>query len=169
MEPEDLLYYKNIVKEVLPYVLILMAVLFIRTFILTPVRVNGSSMSPTLEEKEVLILKKYDLFLKRGDIVVLDHEGEKLIKRIIGMPGETIQYTDQQLLINGKAVDDKFSDLTGDFEFEGKIPKGEYYVIGDNRNNSIDSRIIGTVSKKNILGTVSTRITPFKRFGLIKE
>ena len=151
----------KLLKELLPYIIIIIVVIIIRTFIFTPVVVNGPSMMNTLHNGDVMILDKIGMKLggiKRFDIVVIQTGKTKIIKRVIGMPGETISYHDNKLYINGKEVSDNHSnEITYDFE-EVKIPDGEYYVLGDNRTDSVDSRILGTIPKNEI-------IYPFNRFG----
>ncbi|WP_443656138.1 signal peptidase I [Faecalibacillus faecis] len=143
-------------------------VIIIRTFIFTPVVVNGPSMMNTLHNGDVMILDKIGMKLggiKRFDIVVIQTGKTKIIKRVIGMPGEIISYHDNKLYINGKEVSDNHSnEITYDFE-EVKIPDGEYYVLGDNRTDSVDSRILGTIPKNEILGHATFIIYPFNRFG----
>lgn len=163
---------KAFMKEVIPYLIIIAIVIFIRTYVATPVRVQGSSMVPTLKDGEILLLKKYDTSYKRFDIVVLNRDSSKLIKRIIGLPGEHIEYKDSHLYVNDVEIEEKFlpKDISfSDFDTillgDSKIPEGKYLVIGDNRNNSTDSRIFGFVEKNEILGTTSFRLFPFKRFG----
>ena len=142
----------NKIKELIPYLIIIIVVVLIRTFVVTPVRVDGSSMYPTLKNGEILILKKFDKTYDRFDIVVVKYNGERLVKRIIGLPGEHIVYKDSKLYVNDELIDEKFlpSDLTFD-DFDnillGKnfIPDYYYFVVGDNRNNSTDSRIIGFI------------------------
>ena len=122
----------------------------------------------TLHNGDVMILDKIGMKLggiKRFDIVVIQTGKTKIIKRVIGMPGETISYHDNKLYINGKEVSDNHSnEITYDFE-EVKIPDGEYYVLGDNRTDSVDSRILGTIPKNEILGHATFIIYPFNRFG----
>ncbi len=155
-------------KELLPYIIIILVVIIIRTFIFTPVVVNGPSMMDTLHNGDVMILDKIGMKLggiKRFDIVVIQTGKTKIIKRVIGLPGETISYQDNKLYINGKEVSDNHSnEITYDFE-EVKIPDGEYYVLGDNRTDSVDSRILGTIPKNEILGHATFIIYPFNRFG----
>ncbi|MBQ9011821.1 MAG: signal peptidase I [Bacilli bacterium] len=164
---------RNIVKEIIPYIVIIVVVIFIRSFIITPVQVEGTSMYPTLKDNEVLMLKKYDQTYERFDIVVFEYNNTKLIKRVIGLPGETVEYKNGELYINDNYVEEKFSrnSQTDDFKLSdiklNKIPQGYYFVMGDNRNNSTDSRIIGVVSSDKIKGTTNFSVFPFDTFGKI--
>ena len=163
---------KKIIKEFLPYLLILIGVILVKTYIVAPVQVNGSSMYTTLHDNDVMLLNKLAyLFgdVKRFDIVVLDYEGIHLIKRVIALPGEEIEVKDNKLYINGKYIKEKFLDsnaLTENFSY--KVPKNHYFVMGDNRMNSRDSRIFGFVSKDNIEGVASLTIFPLNRIGFKK-
>lgn len=158
----------KLLKELLPYIIIIIVVIIIRTFIFTPVVVNGPSMMDTLHNGDVMILDKIGMKLggiKRFDIIVIQTGKTKIIKRVIGLSGETISYQNNKLYINGKEVSDNHSnEITYDFE-EVKIPDGEYYVLGDNRTDSVDSRILGTIPKNEILGHATFIIYPFNRFG----
>lgn len=163
-------------KAIYPYVIIVVAVLLIRTFLVTPVYVSGSSMSPTLNNGEILILNKLDKDYKRFDVVVIDYKSDKLnerlIKRVIGLPGDKIKYKDGKLYVNNKEVYDKFSTFTEDFNMSlfnlTEIPEGKYLVLGDNRIESLDSRRLGLIDEKDIKGTVNLRIFPLNKIGKIK-
>ena len=164
-------------KDIFPYVLIIILVVLIRTFIVTPAQVDGSSMKPTLNDNNLVILNKLDYRLndiKRFDVVVVDIKTEKIIKRVIGLPGDTVSYKNKTLYINGKKVEENFTHTndTRDFKLGDsgyqKIPGDKYFVVGDNRNNSMDSRIIGLVDKEQILGSVSFRFFPFNKIGKVK-
>ena len=160
----------KIIKELIPYLVIILVVLVIRTFVITPIVVQGASMEPTLLGNEVMILKKYDTSYERFDIVVVDKsvEGDNLIKRVIGLPGETIRYTDGKLYINDKVVKDKYAyGITNDFR-EIKLGKDEYFVMGDNRGVSLDSRVLGIIKHNEIEGTVGIVIYPFNKIGKVK-
>lgn len=155
------------VKEIIPYVIIIIVVLIFRTFVATPVRVNGPSMDETLKNGDLMILNKLAKF-KRGDIVVVDIGSEKVIKRIIGMPGDSIYCLNGRVYINDEEHEENYtSTRTSDF---GKIflKNDEYFVLGDNRAVSRDSRIFGPVKKEQIMGTSEFIIFPFSKFGKVK-
>lgn len=160
---------KNNIKEILPYVIIVLIVVLIRTFLFTPIKVNGTSMVDTLHNGDTMILNKIGIKvtdIKRFQIVVIKTSDSYLIKRVIGLPGETIKYNNGKLYINGKVIKDKYckNNNTSDFE-EVKIPEDSYFVMGDNRSNSIDSRRIGTIEKADIMGTTRLIIFPLKDIG----
>lgn len=172
---------KKIIKEVYPYVLIIVIVVLIRTFIVTPVIVSGDSMKPNLNDGELLIVRKIGYNsnkIKRGDIVVLktvDSEGnqEEIIKRVIGLPGEHISYKKNKLYVNNMLEEEtyKFRD-TNDFNLEEvcsctKIPEGKFLVLGDNRPISKDSRVFGLIDEDEIVGKAVLRIWPLTKIGLI--
>ena len=160
---------KGIILGLLPYIVILVVVLLIKQFIFTNVVVHGSSMENTLHDKDIMIMDKIGIKIrgiKRFDIVVVKNDGSRLIKRVIGLPGETIEYKDNQLYVNGKKVKDNHGGdkLTSDIK-PITLGKNEYYVLGDNRTNSVDSRIIGPIEKNKIIGHARFIIFPFNRFG----
>ena len=155
-------------KELIPYIVILILVILLKLFIVTPIRVNGTSMMNTLHPKDIMILNKTAYFTKnpkRFDIVVVRLEDEDIIKRVIGIPGEVIEYKDNTLYVNGKKVEEKVKGLkTADYKSE-KIPADSYLVMGDNREASYDGRAFGFIKKKQILGRTSLVILPFNRIG----
>ena len=158
----------KIIKEILPYVLIIIAVILIRTFIITPVRVDGASMDQTLEDGQILLLYKL-ANVDYGDIVVLDEEkeGEIIIKRIIGMPGDTVSIKDNTVYVKGEEVEEDYAyGETSDYE-EITLDDDEYFILGDNRPISKDSRYFGPVKEDEIIGKVIFRLWPFNKFGTI--
>lgn len=164
----------KVLKNIIPYVVIVIAVVLFRIFIATPIQVVGSSMYPTLKSDEILILNKVSRNkLKRFDIVVIKYNSETIIKRIIGLPGEKIEYIDNVLYVNGEIVDEPFEhEDTNDFSLSEisseSVPEDSYFVVGDNRGISMDSRIIGFIDKKDILGKASLRLFPINKLGIIK-
>lgn len=163
---------KEIILEYLPYIIIIFFIVIIRTYIATPIRVNGTSMVSTLEEGDIMVLNKIGYKkdgLKRFDIVVIKTEDKPIIKRVIAFPGESIAYIDGQLYINSKKIEDKYAHgLTEDFETI-YLKEDEYYVLGDNRRVSKDSRMIGPIKKENILGKTNIVLYPFSKFGLVED
>ena len=166
---------KNKVKVLLPYIIIILVVLFIKAFIVTPIKVNGESMYPTLEEGDIMILNKTAYYFnkpERFDIVVVNMPDEYLIKRVIGLPGEHIEYKDNTLYVDGKKVKENFKHgVTDDFNIEelgsDTIPLNTYLVLGDNRGNSLDSRELGFIREDQLLGRTSLIILPFNRIGSV--
>lgn len=170
--------YKPIIKDVISYALIIIVVILIRVFIFDPVRVDGPSMDNTLKDGQVLILnkigyKKSDI--KRYDIVVADvtinGKEERVVKRVIGLPNETIYAKDGKVYVNNKEVDSSFTiGSTEDFELEGfvKLEGESYFLMGDNREISYDSREFGPVKKNQIKGKAVLRIWPINKIKIIK-
>lgn len=159
--------FQLFLKEYVPYIAIIILVLFIKRFVVSPIKVNGNSMVDTLHDGDIMLLNIVGYRLsgvERFDIVVCDTDKEYIIKRVIGLPGETIEYRNNQLYVNGKKMKENYgSEVTDDFKV--KVPKNSYYVLGDNRTNSLDSRYFGAFSKKQILGKTKLTLFPFGRIG----
>lgn len=164
-------------KELLSYIVIIVVVVLFRTFIATPVIVDGDSMLPNLKDNQVMILYKLPKELKRFDIVVVEHkvqgQKENLVKRIIGLPGEDVEYKNNKLYINDKEVEEDFiDDETNDFNLASigylEIPEDYYFVVGDNRGDSLDSRILGLIPRDEIEGKIVFSLFPFNTFGIVK-
>lgn len=127
-------------------------------------------MVPTLEDKQILLLNKFDYKLnkiERYDIVVIKVGDSEIIKRVIGIPGETIEYKNNALYINGHEEETIYNFDTDDFTLKSicncdKIPQDKYLVLGDNRLVSSDSRIMGLIDKEDILGSTTISIWPIK-------
>ena len=164
---------KGFYKELLGYIILLIVIILIKVFIVSPIRVNGTSMYPTLHDKDFMLLNKINYKfndIKRFDIVVIKYDGEDLIKRVIGLPGEKIEYRDNKLYVNGKLIKENFTrEEMEDYNINQLgsevVPNDYYFVLGDNRPVSKDSRIIGFVSRDDIVGKSSTTLFPLNRFG----
>lgn len=157
---------KKIIWELIPYVLIVIMIIIIRIYIITPVRVDGASMNKTLEDGDILLLYKMAQ-IDRYDIVVLDEEydDEIIIKRIIGLPGETVEIKNGKIYINDEEIEDEYAyGDTSDYE-KITLADDEYFILGDNRLISKDSRYFGPIKKSDLMGEVVFRIWPFSGFG----
>ena len=134
-------------------------------------------MVPTLLDGDIMILDKIGYRingLKRFDIVVIKYNNEKIIKRVIGLPGDYIEYKDNILYVNEKEIKEEYKrDITNNFSLKDlgyeKIPENKYLVLGDNRSISKDSRIIGLIDKEDIEGYTGIIVFPFKRIGNVIE
>lgn len=159
---------KKFLKEYLPYLIIIILVVLTRTFLVTPVRVTGTSMDKTLADGEIMLLYKQGT-VDRFDIVVIDKkvEGNNIIKRIIGLPNEKIKCENGVVMINGKKIKDAYAyGITSDFK-EVTLKSDEYFVLGDNRIVSEDSRYFGPVKEKYIKGTTNLVLFPFTKIGTV--
>ena len=159
---------KKVIFEILSYVAIIVLVILFKTYVASPIRVNGSSMDETLHDKDIMILNEFIYYfddINRLDIVVVKEKGELLIKRVIALPGETIECKDGYIYVNDKKIIESYvSSETEDFE-KVEVGKDEYFVMGDNRAVSLDSRVYGVYSKKDVKGKATFTIYPFDRFG----
>lgn len=164
---------KKVWDAIKDYVYIVIAVILIRTFLVTPAIVSGPSMDDTLEDGQLVIVNKlvYRISdIERFDIVVVNNDSgnEKIIKRVIGLPNEKIEYKDNKLYINDELVEVNFEHKeTADFSYTTE--EGEYFVMGDNRPVSKDSRSVGAFKKENFFGRVKYRLYPFSKFGKIDK
>ncbi|MCM3610101.1 signal peptidase I [Planococcus sp. MERTA32b] len=151
-----------------------------RQFIFEPVEVHGKSMMPTFEENDRIILMKISEIEHSDMIVFRVAEDRNYLKRVIGIPGDVVEMTDDHLYINGiekeepyleqnRKVAERFgyNQLTEDFPAV-TVPAGYYFVLGDNRLNSVDSRMLGFIKKENVIGEVKFRLSPFEHLGPVK-
>ena len=166
---------KEFLIDSIKYVVLIIVLIAFVMYIATLQQVIGPSMSPKLKANDLLILNKlvYKLKdVKRGDVISFEYDDTKyLIKRVIGLPGETVMIKDNKLYINNKLYDEYYLNddvITEDIEVTKVIPKNMYYVLGDNRGDSKDSREIGFIKKEDIIGKVFLRIWPITGFKLVK-
>ena len=159
---------KRIFKEVFPFAIIILVLLF-KHFIATPIQVNGDSMFPTLKNGDLMFLNKigYNFgSINRFDIVVVDKGDSYIIKRVIGLPGENIQFIDNKLYVNNEMVEETFlKDGVHTYDFETYVYDDCYFVMGDNRPISLDSRELGCFDISKIKGKTSFTFYPFSRLG----
>jgi signal peptidase I len=159
----------------------------IRYFLFAPIVVDGLSMMPTLHDQNRMIVNKLSYNIgepERFDIVVFHAPEQKdYIKRVIGLPGDHVEYRNDTLYINGEPVEERYLEgakaeiidapLTFDFELEElwgqkMVPEGHLFVMGDNRRYSKDSRSIGFVSMEEVIGETSVVYWPISEFRFVK-
>jgi len=123
-------------------------------------------MLPTIQLNDIVLIYK-DYNIKRGDIVLFrppesQHiNDQEWIKRVVGLPGEVISIYNGNVYINGKLLSEDYRNIRPAYDFEPySIPSDSYFLLGDNRNNSIDSHIWGSLPKKNIIGTIILKVWP---------
>ncbi|WP_163538904.1 signal peptidase I [Gracilibacillus sp. YIM 98692] len=163
----------------------LIIVLVCRHFLITPSVVKGESMMPSLEDGDRIILSKVSKIERFDEIAFQAPDSrDNYVKRIIGVPGDSVKMDNDQLYINGKKVEEQYLEdtkrllpegdqLTNDFtlvDITGQeiVPEGKYFVLGDNRRVSKDSRSFGFIDEEDIIGDVKMRIWPLQSFGVIE-
>jgi signal peptidase I len=166
-------------KEWIVAVMITLAIIYlIRGYVFAPYEVRGQSMYPTLNGEEFLIVNKWAYLLDKpryGDIIIF-HAKEQMmgqprdfIKRVIGLPGDKIEIRRGHVYRNGKMLKEPY--LPEPMEMRGivdlRIPNEMIYVLGDNRNDSKDSRELGPIQLKEVVGRADVIMKPFNRMGLI--
>lgn len=161
-------------KDIITYLSVIISTLFVLFFIVQLAIVSGNSMNPTLEDKDILLVsrihKTFSLDYNRFDVVIFQSEQENnrlLIKRVIGLPGETIHIKDGDIYINDEKIEENYGKEHMTYDGLAETPitlkENEYFVLGDNRNNSKDSRYLGPINKKTILGKAIIDFSKFKK------
>ncbi|HUP69353.1 MAG TPA: signal peptidase I [Acidimicrobiales bacterium] len=169
-------------RTVVEWVLIiggaLLAALVIKTFLFQAFYIPSESMLPTLEKQDRVLVNKLSYRLhdvNRGDLVVFERPPNEagvirdLIKRVVGLPGETVEGRDGHLFVNGKALPEPYlpaASTTSTFGPE-KIPEDHIWVMGDNRPNSSDSRVFGSIPSSSVVGRAFVRVWPLNALGLL--
>ena len=154
------------------FVFAIILILLVFVFVVRVVGVNGESMLPTLNHGDWLTISSINPTIDRGDIVVITQPNtlnEPLIKRVIAVGGDTlkINFVTGEVFVNGEVIEEPYiyapTARPGDFKEPIKIPEGYVFVMGDNRNNSLDSRFdtIGIIDERYILGVANARVYPF--------
>ncbi len=172
---------ENIKKEVISWIKLILSAFVIafilKSYVFQIALVNQISMEPTLKEGQILVIAKVNYLFgdpRRGDVIVLKDELENkyLIKRAIGLPGEVVDIRNNKVYIDGEELSPDYTEApTFDNGFiKSQVPEGEYFVMGDNRPHSRDSRsdTVGFVDRENIVGKAVFRIWPINKIGIIK-
>lgn len=153
----------KILRKIFITIVIILSVIFIiKIMDLRTFKIVGNSMNPTLYENEIVLSKKVKLDnLKRQDLIVFDHHGNTMVKRVIGLPGDTIAIDNEgYVYVNNVKLEENYIDnysLNSEVEYPYVVSENSVYVLGDNRIDSMDSRILsfGLVKNNEILGKVT--------------
>lgn len=167
-------YVKVLMSTVYTLIIVASVAALIATLIMPVLQISGSSMNPTLHEGEIVLslkTKKFDT----GDIIAFYHGNKILVKRVIAKSGNWVNIDeDGKVYVNEKLLDEPYLKERNlgqiDIEFPYQVPEGSYFVLGDDRATSIDSRnsTIGCVNEEDIIGKVIFKVWPIKRIGLVK-
>ncbi len=166
--------YKKVLKSTLSSLIVVAAIaVLIATLAMPVLQIQGSSMEPTLNDEEIVVLVKTSN-LKRGQLCCFSYQNKLLIKRIIGVPGDTITIDDEGFVyVNDELLDEPYilDRALGecDITFPVRVSENHYFILGDHRSTSIDSRCsaVGLVNSEQIVGKIFFRIWPFETMGTI--
>lgn len=166
-------YWQALQGTVAALVVVAAVAVLITTLFLPILQISGDSMSPTLEHNEIVVLLKTKNF-QRGDLIGFYYQGKILLKRVIALPEDEVAIDgDGNVYINGALLEEPYVTEKGlgdcDLTFPYKVPGTSYFVMGDRRSNSVDSRnsVIGAISRDDIIGKVFIRVWPFSKIGFV--
>ncbi len=167
-------YYRQALRGTVSVLLVVAAVAVLITTLFLPIlQISGDSMSPTLEHDEIVVLLKTKKF-ERGDLIGFYYQGKILLKRVIALPEDEVAIdADGNVYVNGELLEEPYVTDKGlgdcDLEFPYKVPGTSYFVLGDRRSNSVDSRnsVVGAISRDDIIGKVFIRVWPLPEFGFV--
>jgi len=158
---------KEFIKDTSKYIIIFILMFLVIMYVVSFQQVIGPSMEPTLKEGSFIAVNKFSYRFRkiiRNEIIIFKHDEKYLIKRVIGLPGETIEYKDNVLYIDGKPYEEMFLTETTTADYNtGVIPENKYFVLGDNRDNSLDGNDFGLIDKQDIIGKAWFVIWPFNQ------
>ena len=170
--------------DFLQSIVVVMAIMvMVYLFVMSPQEIKGASMEPSFIDGEYILTNKILYKIKdpkRGDVVIFKSPGNPdidYIKRIIGLPGDTVMLRNDTMYVNGTEVEEPYLSpgitiFGGSYLDENQeivVPEGEYFVMGDNRPHSADSREFGTIPKEDFIGKAILRYWPFSKLGVVPQ
>ena len=167
-------YGKTFRNTIFVLIVVAAAAVLVSSFFISVLKITGDSMTPTFESGQIVIAKNTEKF-EPGELIAFYYNNRVLVKRVVGSPGDWIDIDDKgNVSVNGVVLDEPYlteKSLTpSDIDFPYQVPENRYFVLGDHRSVSIDSRssTVGCVSKEQLIGKVIFRVYPFSSFGEIK-
>ncbi len=164
--------YRNVMRNTVFVVIVVAALaVLVSSFFVTVLKVTGDSMTPTMNTGEIVIAQNSSSF-EPGDLIAFYYNNKVLVKRVLGSPGDWINIDDEgNVYVNGVIIDEPYvtekSLEPTDIEFPYQAPENRYFVLGDHRGASIDSRssVVGCVTREQLIGKIILRVYPFDVFG----
>jgi len=166
--------FRRVIKNTINTLIIVAAIaVLITTLVLPVLQISGTSMEPSLKSGDIVVLLKGGK-LERGDLCSFSYSNKLLIKRVIGLPGDSIYIDDEgSVYINGGMLEEPYITEKGlgecDLEFPYTVPENTYFLMGDQRTSSIDSRstVIGCIPYEQIIGRLFLKVWPIKEVSLL--
>lgn len=171
---------KKVVEVIKEPMLAFLSAILIICFVVSHTHVPTKSMVPTILPGNHLIVNRVPYYYRdpiQGEIIVFNFEGQYLIKRVIGVPGDTINIIDDKIYLNGEKLDESsyleegmktYLFAGSPIQFPYTVPDNSYFVLGDNRINSRDSRVFGAISREDIIAKAGIRIFPLDQIGYVR-
>lgn len=180
---EKIIKTKNIMDTLKDLLIVMLVALLITQFVVTRTKVPSGSMEPTIKIGDNLIISSIGAYYKepvRGEVVIFRQDGDNMVKRLIGMPGEVVDLIGGKVYIDGIMLDEEA--YLGEtvitepvnvpgyerIDFPYTVPEDGYFFMGDNRGSSLDSRVYGAVKKSKVIAIGAYRIYPFNQMGMIE-
>lgn len=159
-------------REMVETLLLVFFIFWLINSVIGRYRIDGSSMNPTLQDGQYLLINNLSYYLeepKRGDIIVFHHPNTdlNLIKRVIGLPGDTVEVLNQHVQVNGVMLDEPYIQANPTYSGSWTVPENNFFVLGDNRNSSSDSHNWQFLPEENIIGKAVIIYWPFENWGKV--